>query len=297
MTRKMQNRSPRQVALDYARIERALLYIQTHFREQPGLDEIAAAAALSPCHFQRVFTRWAGVSPTRFLGYLTLAHAKAVLDEASSVLEASCAVGLSGPSRLHDLFVTYDAITPGQYKAMGSGLEIRYGVHTGLFGDYLAASTDRGLCALRFLGDGGKEAAVAELRHEFPGARLLREEDETIELCARHLAAKPLTGPGQLRLFCKGTNFQIRVWAALLSMPTGALATYGDIARAVGAPKAARAVGSAVAANPVAALIPCHRVIRATRLFQTDYRWGSARKLAMIGWEQAQRSKSCDFDL
>ena len=212
-------------------------------------------------------------------------------------LEASCAVGLSGPSRLHDLFVTYDAITPGQYKAMGSGLEIRYGVHTGLFGDYLAASTDRGLCALRFLGDGGKEAAVAELRHEFPGARLLREEDETIELCARHLAAKPLTGPGQLRLFCKGTNFQIRVWAALLSMPTGALATYGDIARAVGAPKAARAVGSAVAANPVAALIPCHRVIRATRLFQTDYRWGSARKLAMIGWEQAQRSKSCDFDL
>lgn len=286
----MKNRpeqSARQMAMDYARIERALAYVRENRRRQPSLDEIAAAAALSPHHFQRMFVRWAGVSPKQFLGYLTLAHAKAALARADSVLEAACGAGLSGPSRLHDLFVAFEAVTPGEYKALGGGLDIRYGVHAGAFGDFVAAATDRGVCGLRFVGADGPEAALDGIRRDFPGARFRAAPEETWALCGAALAPGRGDPRRPLRLWCKGTNFQVKVWSALLAVPPGALVAYGHVARAVGAPSAARAVGGAVAANPVAALIPCHRVIRATVPFESGYRWGPARKLAMIGREQA----------
>lgn len=279
-----------QLALDYARVERALGYLRENFRQQPSLDQAADAAALSPYHFQRLFTRWAGVSPKQFLGYLTLSHAKTILDRAGSAFEASCDAGLSGPSRLHDLFVNFEGVTPGEYKAMGEGLQVRYGVHAGLFGDFVVAATDRGICGLQFFGPEGPEAPLARIRGDFPAARFEIAQNETGKLC-RSIIEPGGCEPGRtLRLWCKGTNFQIRVWAALLSVPPGALVTYGDIARRIGAPTAARAVGAAVGANPVAALIPCHRVIRAEVPFRTNYRWGAARKLAMIGWEQARES-------
>lgn len=277
-----------QLAQDYARIERALLYICENFRDQPDLDDIAAAAALSPFHFQRLFTRWAGVSPKQFLGYLTLEHAKKALERAESVLEATYDVGLSGPSRLHDLFVNYEGVTPGEYKAMGDGLVIRYGTHPGFLGPFVVGLTDRGICTLQFVGDGGEEAVLADIGRRYPGARLVRAQDETWAACAA------LFGPARgdtarpLRLWYRGTNFQMKVWRALLAIPQGELVTYGDIARAIGEPTSARAVGNAVGANPIAMLIPCHRVIRSASLFETGYRWGPARKLALIGWEQAQ---------
>lgn len=280
-----------QRALDYARVERALDFIRENFRRQPGLDEIAAAAALSPFHFQRLFTRWAGVSPKQFLGYLTVAHAKRALDRAESVLDASYDVGLSGPSRLHDLFVGYEGVTPGQYKAMGDGLVVRTGVHDGFLGRFVVGVTDRGICALQFVdadAPGSVEAALDDIRRRLPGARLAPAQDETRALCAALIDPHPGAPARPLRLWYRGTNFQIRVWQALLAIPPGQLVTYGDIARAIGAPTSARAVGGAVAANPIGLLIPCHRVIRSTDLFQTNYRWGPARKLALIGWEQAQ---------
>ena len=284
-----QQQTARQQAQDFARIERALAYIRENFRDQPELDDIAAAAALSPFHFQRLFTRWAGVSPKQFLGYLTLDHAKRSLDRAGSVLDAAYDAGLSGPSRLHDLFVSFEGITPGQYKDMGDGLDIRYGVHAGFLGDFVVALTDRGICGLQFVGADGAEAALADIRRRLPGAQFREAQGETWAACesvfgtARGDPARPL------RLWYKGTNFQIRVWQALLSIPPGELVTYGDIARAIGQPTAARAVGSAIGANPIGLLIPCHRVIRATDLFNTNYRWGADRKLALIGREQAQR--------
>ena len=286
----MPKKTGTQLALDYARVERALGYLRENFRRQPSLDQAADAAALSPYHFQRLFTRWAGVSPKQFLGYLTLSHAKTILDRAGSAFEASCDAGLSGPSRLHDLFVNFEGVTPGEYKAMGEGLQVRYGVHAGLFGDFVVAATDRGICGLQFFGPEGPEAPLARIRGDFPAARFEIAQNETGKLC-RSIIEPGGCEPGRtLRLWCKGTNFQIRVWAALLSVPPGALVTYGDIARRIGAPTAARAVGAAVGANPVAALIPCHRVIRAEVPFRTNYRWGAARKLAMIGWEQARES-------
>lgn len=292
-----ESQTAQQKAQDFARIERALAYIRAHFRDQPELDEIAAAAALSPFHFQRLFTRWAGVSPKQFLGYLTLDHAKRALDRADSVLDAAYDAGLSGPSRLHDLFVNFEGITPGQYKAMGDGLDVRYGVHSGFLGDFVVAVTDRGICGLQFVNvaeEDGAEAALADIRRRLPGATFRPAQDETWAACesvfspARGDPARPL------RLWYKGTNFQIKVWQALLSIPAGALVTYGDIARAIGEPTAARAVGSAIGANPIGLLIPCHRVIRATDLFETNYRWGAERKLALIGWEQAQRENAAE---
>ncbi|MFT7572562.1 MAG: AraC family transcriptional regulator of adaptative response [Paracoccaceae bacterium] len=283
-----------QKAHDFARIERALAYIRENFRDQPELDDIADAAALSPFHFQRLFTRWAGVSPKQFLGYLTLDHAKRALDRAESVLDAAYDAGLSGPSRLHDLFVNFEGITPGQYKEMGDGLDIRYGVHPGFLGDFVVAVTDRGICGLQFVGADGADAALADIRRRLPGANFRQAQAETWAHC------ETVFGPGRgdtgrpLRLWYKGTNFQIKVWQALLSIPPGQLVTYGDIARAIGQPTAARAVGTAVGANPIGLLIPCHRVIRSTDLFDTQYRWGTDRKLALIGWEQAQREAGAE---
>ena len=243
--------SARQQAQDYARIEKALAYIRDNFRDQPELDDIADAAALSPFHFQRLFTRWAGVSPKQFLGYLTLDHAKRSLDRAQSVLDAAYDAGLSGPSRLHDLFVNFEGITPGQYKDMGAGLDIRYGVHHGFLGDFVVALTDRGICALQFFGpEDGPEDTLADIRKRLPGASFRPAQDETWAACESVFGAARGNPAKPLRLWYRGTNFQIKVWQALLSIPP--------------------------------------RVIRATDLFDTGYRWGTERKLALIGWEQAQ---------
>lgn len=273
---------------DFARVEKAMRFLATHFRDQPRLDEIASAAGLSPHHFQRLFTRWAGISPNQFLRYLTVEYAKQRLAQSESVLDASLDAGLSGPGRLHDLFVAFEAVTPGEYKAMGNGLVIRHGVHKGPFGDFILAVTDRGICALEFIGPSGGEAALADIRAKWPGARFRRDREETGALCGALFESHRDAAAPPLKLWFKGTNFQIRVWQALLRIPPGALTTYGAVARAIGAPTSARAVGNAVGANPIGYVIPCHRVIRETAFADTNYRWGPSRKLAMIGWEAGQ---------
>lgn len=277
-----------QAARDYARIERAIAYLLAHHRGQPDLAEIAASAHLSPYHFQRLFTRWAGVSPTQFLRYLTVEHAKEALAESASVLDAALDGGLSGPGRLHDLFVSVEAVSPGEYKAQGAGLELRCGFHRGLFGECLIAASERGVCWLGFSGDDGRAQALADLEAAWPEARIVRDDPYADALCRSVFAPAHGDFRRPLKLWFHGTNFQIKVWSALLAIPPGRLVSYGDIAEAIGAPRASRAVGAAVGANPIAWLIPCHRVIGASGLFPARYRYGAARKLAMIGLEAAR---------
>jgi AraC family transcriptional regulator, regulatory protein of adaptative response / methylated-DNA-[protein]-cysteine methyltransferase len=273
------------VPSDYARIERAIHFIDAHATQQPTLDEVAASTGLSPFHFQRLFTRWAGISPKRFLQYLTLEHAKVLLAERRSLLETSLAVGLSGTSRLHELFVAITAMTPGEYKQGGSGLRIRYGVHPSPFGEALLAVCDRGLCALSFLKD-GKAAAVSELRANWPAAVFEWAPSITAAFAARAFPPRRFAQREPLALVVRGTGFQVKIWEALLRIPPGHVATYQDVARAAGAETAWRAAASAIGENPIAFLIPCHRVIRNTGAFG-EYRWGATRKRAMLAWESA----------
>ena len=271
--------------LDYVRVEKAIRYLEENVRRQPPLEEVARAAGLSEYHFQRLFRRWVGVSPKRFLQFLTAEHARGLLAEQRPVLEAAYEVGLSGGGRLHDLMVGVDAVTPGEVRRLGAGLVVRHGVHPTPFGDALVAVTERGICGLTFLGDEGAEPALAELRDRWPNATLLEDPDASAHLVDR------IFGDGspdvRLPLLLRGTNFQVKVWEALLRIPAGAVVTYEEVAELAGAPGATRAVGTAVGRNPVAYLIPCHRVIRKTGAFG-EYRWGSARKRAMLGWESAR---------
>ncbi|MFZ5559118.1 MAG: methylated-DNA--[protein]-cysteine S-methyltransferase [Pseudomonadota bacterium] len=269
---------------DYARIERAIRYLEAHAGRQPGLGDVAAAVGLSPYHFQRLFTRWAGVSPKRFLGLLTVAHARRLLQSSASVLDAALAVGLSGPGRLHDQFVALEAATPGEVKTGGAGLEIRWGVHASPFGEVLVALTPRGVCRMAFLGAGDEAAERDALAAAWPGAAVRRDDAGTASVARAVFAGVPGPTP---RLWVRGTNFQVAVWRALLRVPEGAVCTYGDLAAAIGRPGAARAVGQAVGANPVAYLIPCHRVIRGVGGLG-GYRWGPERKRAMLAWEAAR---------
>ncbi len=275
--------------MDYARIEHALRFLNTQYLRRPTLDEIAAHIHLSPFHFERLFQRWAGTSPKRFLQYLAKEHAKAILQESRSLLDAAFESGLSSTGRLHDLFVSCEAVTPGEYKRRGEGVTIEYGFHPTPFGECLLATTERGICALRFLSTPSKQAAFRGLRAEWPAAELVENDCETGEVCRRIFSgvAKDVSTPFHLHL--RGTNFQLKVWQALLTIPCGRLANYGDLAVKIGAPKASRAVGSAVGRNPVAYLIPCHRVIRSLGIIG-DYRWGRERKQAIIGWETARTS-------
>ncbi len=268
---------------DYDRIETAIRYLEAHVTAQPHLAEIAAQTHLSPYHFERLFKRWAGVTPKQFLQYLTLDHAKANLHRAASVLEASYATGLSGGGRLHDLFVTLEAVTPGTYRTGGAGLTIRYGVHDSPFGPCLIGRTDRGICHLSFAGPDG-DAALEALANAWPDASLIEAPDTTAAVAAR-IAGNP-SSDAPITLAPRGTNFQIQVWQALLRIPPGRVVAYEDLARALGRPEATRAVSSAVARNPIGYLIPCHRVIRKTGHFG-QYRWGSTRKRAMIAREAA----------
>ena len=276
---------------DYSRVEQAINYLEENFQEQPNLQELADHLNMSSFHFQRVFKRWAGISPKRFLQFLTIEHAKKVLDENRSVLDATYDSGLSSPGRLHDLFVTIDAITPGEYKKKGRGLKITYGIHPAPFGDCLLAVTERGICALNFINGESRQDAVAALQQQWEGAIFKESNKESKPYLNKIFATNPPDTTPSARLFLKGSNFQIKVWAALLRIPFGSVCSYGDIAAYLGQPGAARAVGNAVAANPVAYIIPCHRVIRKIGIFG-DYRHGFARKKAMIGWEAARSYKS-----
>ena len=275
-------------ARDYARIEAAILYLEAHFRDQPGLDDVAREAGLSPHHFQRLFRRWAGISPKRFSQYLTLDYAKAQLEASASILDAAYDAGLSGPSRLHDLFVTYEAMSPGAFKIGGAGVDIAYGVHPSPFGPCFVGRTERGICALGFAdGDGGNGDAVrAEFQRRWPAARFQEDRNATAAVVARLFDRQPAAGEEPLRLAVWGTNFQLKVWEALLRIPLGRITSYHALARALGLPRGARAVGGAVAANPISYLIPCHRVIRRTGRI-SNYEWGPARKRVMLGWEAA----------
>ena len=282
--------------LDYIRIERAIQFLDTHAREQPTLAEVAAHVGLSEFHFQRLFTRWAGISPKRFLQFRTVERARQLLAEQRSVLDATYEAGLSSPSRLHELFVAVEAVTPGEYKSGGEGLAIAFGVHDTPFGAALVAACERGVCGLAFLddaSDAGRRAAVAELEARWPRAELRHAPTATRRVVERIFTPRVARRAEPLGVVLKGTNFQLKVWEALLRVPPGAVTTYEELARAVGAPGATRAVGTALGRNPVAYLIPCHRVIRKSGTLG-DYRWGAGRKRVMLGWEMARAAGTRD---
>jgi AraC family transcriptional regulator, regulatory protein of adaptative response / methylated-DNA-[protein]-cysteine methyltransferase len=268
---------------DYQMIAAAIAYLEANHRSQPSLEELAAHLAISPFHLQRLFKRWAGISPKRFVQFLTVEHAKELLAESRTMLDAAYETGLSGPGRLHDLFVNVEAMTPGEFKLRGHGLTIQYGFHATPFGECLLAMTERGVCGLSFVGEAGRDAELAALRGRWPAADL-REEQAATAAVVDSIFAADHQGGDEIRLLLAGTNFQIKVWEALLRIPPGSACTYEDVAQWVGQPSAARAVGGAVGANAIAYLIPCHRVIRKSGVIR-EYRWGSTRKKAILGWE------------
>lgn len=276
-------------ARDYERIAIALRAIEEAGPEQPDLSALAAAVGLSPHHFQRLFRRWVGVSPKRFIQALTLTDAKARLAASESVLDAAFGAGLSGPSRLHDLFVACEAMTPGEYKAQARELEIRYGFHPSPFGECLIMTTDRGVCGLGFVigtGEVPRRAAFDDLSGPWSQARFA-EDDEQTGAVARRIFAPVRAPDTPITLLLKGTNFQIQVWQALLRIPPGCVTTYEEIAKRVDRPNGARAAGGAIARNQISWIIPCHRVIRKNGAFN-HYRWGLERKRAMLGLEAAR---------
>jgi AraC family transcriptional regulator of adaptative response/methylated-DNA-[protein]-cysteine methyltransferase len=269
---------------DYNRIERAIRYLSERAQAQPSLEELAGELNISPFHLQRLFRRYAGVSPKQFLQHLTLERAKDALDASSSVLDAALEAGLSSPARLHDHFITLEAITPGEYKAGGPGLEIRFGTAASPFGTLFAAQTPRGICALSFVEDDAAEAEAA-LRNQWFAATLTRD-DTVADSIAKRIFESADSPQTPIRLLAAGTNFQVRVWRALLEVPFGSVRTYRQIAQALGEPRSSRAVGNALAANPIAYLIPCHRVILGTGSIG-QYRWQPYRKRALLAWEHA----------
>ena len=270
---------------DYERIATVIRFLDRRHIDQPDLNQLAAGVGLSPFHFHRLFSAWAGVTPKDFLQCLTLEHVKKLLLDGHNVFDAALGAGLSGPGRLHDLCVTLEAASPGEMKNLGAGMQIDYGFAETPFGEALIAETKRGICHLSFVGSRGRDGARDLLKSEWPNAKLNRNDARMAELCAkiftqlRDGSARP-----NLRAFVRGTPFQIRVWRALLQIPLGSLTTYGRLAELIGQSKAARAVGSAVGANPISFIIPCHRVIRETGALG-NYGGGKIRKRAMVGWE------------
>lgn len=270
-------------SLDYQRIEQAIRYIEDRYKTQPTLRQIADHVGLSEFHFQRLFTRWAGTSPQRFMRYLTKEYAKQQLATSANLLEATYEAGLSSPSRLHDLFVTYEAMTPAEFRALGEGVTIRYGTHETPFGPCLIAVTDRGITDLRFLESSDTpENLVGTLRAEWPEATCTEDAVATSPYIQQLFYDKP--APSPLPVLLRGTNFQIKVWEALLRIPAGRLVSYDDVARAIGQPTASRAVGTAIGSNRIAYLIPCHRVLQKSGGLG-GYRWGTPRKQAMLARE------------
>ena len=288
---------------DYYRVEDAIRYLELHATEQPSLEEIAGHIGLSPWHFQRLFARWAGVSPKRFLQYVTVEAAKKLLEESATILDASLEVGLSGTSRLHDLFVSVEAVTPGEYKSSGEGLEIRWGIHSTPFGDCFIAISQRGICSLEFM-SGLNEVvlvdnsthdralpALAALMHRWEGANFIEDPLPGTLALRRFVREKSDHRDEPINIYLKGTNFQLKVWQALLSIPEGTLISYGRLANMIGASGSSRAVGAALGQNPIGLLIPCHRVLRSTGAFG-GYKWGIERKKALIAYEAIKKGRA-----
>ncbi|WP_342329372.1 methylated-DNA--[protein]-cysteine S-methyltransferase [Pedobacter sp. FW305-3-2-15-E-R2A2] len=275
--------------IDYHRIEKAIDYLKVNFKQQPSLEDVAAHVYLSPFHFQRMFKEWAGVTPKKFLQYLSIEYAKGILkDQQSTLFDAAYETGLSGTSRLHDLFIKIEGMTPGEYKNGGAQLQINYSFAESPFGSLIVAATPKGICYMAFADD--PDLAFQELQQLFPNAKY-RQVLDMMQQNALYIFGKDWSRLQELKLHLKGTDFQIKVWETLLKVPVGELSTYSAIASAIDHPKASRAVGSAVGDNPVAFLIPCHRVIKSTGELG-QYHWGSPRKTAMIGWEAAQTDLS-----
>ena len=278
-----------QASDDYDRIEKAIKFIEQNFAHQPDLKEIADQIGLSEFHFQRLFGRWVGISPKRFLQYLTKEYAKQLLEDSVNLLDVTYEAGLSSPGRLHDLFVTCEAVTPGEYKSKGEGITIRYGIHPSPFGDCLLATTERGICGFFFVKYRQRKDPLTELRYFWQNANIVEDPHASGELVERIFNPSFADDSTPLHLILSGTNFQIKVWEALIKIPFGAVVSYEDVAIQVGIPGATRAVGSAVGKNPISFIIPCHRVIRKTADFG-NYGGGTARKKAILGWEAAHLS-------
>ncbi|KMQ65518.1 cysteine methyltransferase [Chryseobacterium angstadtii] len=274
-----------QSQIDYNRIAKAIEYIQSNFRLQPSLEEVAEKIHLSPAHFQKIFTEWAGTSPKKFLQFISLEHAKNLLkEEKASLFDTAYETGLSSTSRLHDLFVKIEGMSPAEYKNGGKSLTIYYSFSKSPFGYVMSASTEKGICYMAFEDD--KETALGNLKHKFPNASFFEKQD-SLQKNALSIFDKDWTKLNTIKLHLKGTDFQLKVWETLLTIPMGKLSTYGNLAEKIGNPGASRAVGTAIGSNPVAFLIPCHRVIQSTGNLG-GYRWGSDRKQLMVGWESSQ---------
>lgn len=273
-----------QEEINFNRIAEAISYIKANFKTQPGLEEIAEKVNLSPFHFQRLFSEWAGTTPKRFLQYISIGYAKEMLKENQSLFDTALETGLSGTGRLHDLFVNIEGMTPGEYKNGGENLHINYSFAESPFGNIIVASTSKGICHIAFYDD--ENIALANLQRQSPAAQyqhILDKEQQNALFIFSHDWSKL----HQIKLHLKGTDFQLKVWEALLKIPMGKLATYGNIAKQLQNPNASRAVGTAIGDNPVAFLIPCHRVIQSSGALG-GYHWGVNRKTAMIGWEAAK---------
>jgi AraC family transcriptional regulator of adaptative response/methylated-DNA-[protein]-cysteine methyltransferase len=269
---------------DYDVVRQVIEYVTANWRDQPSLDAIAARVGMEPTRLQKLFTRWAGLSPKAFLQALTLDHARALLEQSATVLDTAYEVGLSGPSRLHDLFVTHEAVTPGIYRARGEGLVIRYGFHASPFGKALVMATEYGLAGLAFADQGGEHAALADMMRRWPKAEYVADETAVAPLARRIFDPGEWRPDRPLRIVFIGTDFEVRVWETLLKVPFACATTYSDVARKIEKPSAARAVGAAVGKNPISFVVPCHRVLGRSGAL-TGYHWGLTRKRAILGWE------------
>ncbi|MFL5789437.1 MAG: methylated-DNA--[protein]-cysteine S-methyltransferase [Flavisolibacter sp.] len=276
--------------INYSRIAQAIKYLSANIKEQPSLNEVAEHVHISPFHFQRIFTQWAGISPKRFLQYLTIEELKKELHNTNNLIEAAENVGLSAQSRVYDLFVTIEAVTPQEYKTKGKDILIEYGFHKTPFGECFIATTQRGICSLNFIDD-NREEVLNEFKLIWEKARIIKNPASTNDLINKLFLEQK--NNYEFKLLVKGTGFQVKVWEALLRIPFGSVASYQHIANAIDSPKALRAVGTAIGHNPVAYLIPCHRVIRSQGMIG-DYHWGSERKAAIIGWEKARAENGKD---
>jgi AraC family transcriptional regulator of adaptative response/methylated-DNA-[protein]-cysteine methyltransferase len=269
---------------DYDVVRQVIEYVTENWRSQPSLEEIAKRVRMEPTRLQKVFTRWAGLSPKAFLQALTLDHARALLEQSATVLDTTYEVGLSGPGRLHDLFVTHEAVTPGTYRARGEGLVIRYGFHPSPFGNALVMATDYGLAGLAFADPGQETATLADMMQRWPKASYVEDQAATAPLASRIFDPREWRPDRPLRVVFIGTDFEVRVWETLLKVPFACATTYSDVARRIDRPGAARAVGAAVGKNPISFVVPCHRVLGRSGAL-TGYHWGLTRKRAIIGWE------------
>jgi AraC family transcriptional regulator, regulatory protein of adaptative response / methylated-DNA-[protein]-cysteine methyltransferase len=269
---------------DYQTVRRVIEIISENWREQPGLEELASAVGATPTQLQKTFSRWAGLSPKAFLQAITMDHARKLLADDASILDASLELGLSGPGRLHDLFVTHEAMSPGVYKSGGAGLNIRYGFHPSPFGSALVMITERGMAGMAFCDPGTEAAALSDMASRWPAANYLEDSAATAPYAQRSFDRSQWNAETPLRIVMIGTDFEIRVWEGLLSIKPGTATTYSNLAGRIGRPEAPRAVGRAVGRNPLSFVVPCHRVLGKSGAL-TGYHWGLTRKRAILGWE------------